>query len=102
MLAEKNAFVLGRPIELGEHLGTELLVEAGSLKAENVEPDRVAPARQRPELRLPEQLAADPLVAQRLRNPELPDKEPASVGFAHKAGDNAILITDEDASSCQG
>ena len=103
-LAQKEALVVGRPVELAEHFVAERPIEARSLEAEGVEPSRVATTLQRPALGLLDELASDPLAAQTFRHPEIPDEEPASIGFPGEARDDVSvpIIAHEDAERLPG
>jgi hypothetical protein len=62
----------------------------------------VAVALQRPILAPAHELAAEPLAAQTVRHPKIPDEEPAAVGFSHEACDDALPIPHKYAEGLPG
>jgi len=90
------ALMVRRAVEPSELLVAELLVEAGRLKAERVEPSGMTAAVARSCLRLSHQLAADTATAQTLGDPEVSNEEPSAISLAGETRNDLSLVPDED------
>jgi hypothetical protein len=88
--------VVRRVVEPSELLVAELLVEAGRLKAECVDPSGVTAAVARAGFRPNHELAVDPATAQPLGDPQIFYEEPSAVRLAGQTRNNLSPVSDKN------
>ena len=88
--------VVRRIVEPSELLIAELLVEAGRLKAERVDPGGMTAAIARAGFRSSHQLASDAAPAQTLGDPQIFYEQPSAISLAGETGNDLSVVSDKN------